>query len=111
MAIRTWRPAPIAGSLGFLQEAGFQHQPFDLVRVALDLLLTVREANVLDRRAPFKRDRRALDLQVLDDLNGIAVAEPGAVAVLHEDVVTHFVSFACPSRIPGSRAACGDDDR
>src|SRR5690606_16777528 len=72
-----------AGS-GLAQEAGLQYQVADLVRMTLDVFGVVfHQADVADHRALLERDRRALDLQVLDDDHGVAGLERVAVDVAH----------------------------
>src|SRR3569832_886869 len=81
---------PIEVTSGLFQETGFQHQPLDLVGVALDFLGVAGEANVLDGCAALEGYRRTLDLEVLDDLHRIAVFQEIAVAV------AYFVGHGIP---------------
>ncbi len=61
------------------------------------------QADILDQRAALQRDAaRALDLQVLDQGDAVAIAEARAVAVLHHDVVVVRVTHGVhPYRVLG----------
>jgi hypothetical protein len=52
-----------------------------LVHLAVDLVVAVDPANTLDLAAHLEGDRRALDLQVLDQHHGIAVRQKLTVGV------------------------------
>src|SRR5712672_3476046 len=62
-----------------LQKLGAQHQAFDLVGAALDFVGAVGEVNVLDHGAALEHCGRALQLQVLDQRDAVALGEQRAV--------------------------------
>src|SRR5690606_22189752 len=71
-----------AGASGLAQEHRLEHQPLDLVRVALDVPgVVLDQANVADHRPLLERDRAALHLEVLDHMDGVALLQQVAVAV------------------------------
>ncbi|MFT7116690.1 MAG: hypothetical protein ACI9I0_001902 [Rhodoferax sp.] len=57
-----------------------------LVHLAVDLLVAVDPANTLDLAAHLEGDRRALDLQVLDQHHGIAVRQKLTVGVADDSL-------------------------
>src|SRR4051794_6393593 len=69
-----------------------QHQALDLVGAALDLVLVVGEVNVSDHGAALQHRGRALQLQVLDQRDAVALGEQRAVGIPDLDV--HGVSFS-----------------
>ena len=62
-----------------LQKLRAQHQAFDLVGAAFDLVFIVGEVDVLDHGAPLQHGGRALQLQVFDQRDGVALGEQRAV--------------------------------
>lgn len=59
------------------QEAGFQHEALDPVRVAFDVLRIVyHQADVADDGALLERDRAALHLEVLDHHHRVSALPP-----------------------------------
>ena len=69
-----------------LQELRAQHQAFDLVGAAFDFVRIVREVDVFDHGAALGHGGRALQLQVLDQRDGVAFGELCAVGVPDLDV-------------------------
>src|SRR5690606_1632900 len=57
-------------------------EPFD---AAVDVVVALDEPDAFDLRADLERRRRALDLEVLDDRDGIAVLKAVAVRVEHDE--------------------------
>lgn len=62
-----------------LKELRAQHQAFDLVGAAFDFVRIVREVDVFDHGAALEHGGRALQLQVLDQRDGVAFGELCAV--------------------------------
>src|SRR5690606_26305032 len=74
--------------LGFFQKLGPQHQSLDLLGAAIDFRRVSGQANALDQRSPLQCRGGSLDLQVLDERDGIAVIQLGAIAVA-DDYICH----------------------
>lgn len=59
----------------FSDELGFEFHRADAVDLAVDVVIAVAQADVLDLGADLDHQGRALDLQVLDHGDGIAVLQ------------------------------------
>src|SRR5882762_458571 len=69
-----------------LQKLRAQHQALDLVGAAFDLVFIVSEVDVPDHGAALEHGGRALQLQVLDQRDAVALGEQRAVGIPHLDV-------------------------
>jgi hypothetical protein len=69
---------------GLLHELRFQPHRADAVDLAVDVMVAVGQADVLDLGAHFHDQGRALDLQVLDDRDGVAVLQHVADGILDD---------------------------
>src|SRR5262249_49424175 len=104
----TLRTMRLRKPLRLLQKLRAQHQTLDLFGVALDLVGTVAETDVLDQRAAFQGFGCTLDLEILDQRHGIAVAQRIAVAVFRYVRHCNSLSRAQPVRRPrGSGRVAG----
>ena len=65
-----------------LQKFCSQHQALDLVGAAFDFVGIVREVDVLDHGAALEHGGRPLQLQVLDQRDGVALGELCAALTL-----------------------------
>src|ERR1700682_3095760 len=72
--------------LRLLQELRAQHQALDLVGAALDLIGVVGEVNAFDHGAALEHRGRALQSQVLDQRDAVALGEISAVGIPDLDV-------------------------
>src|ERR1700682_3364033 len=79
-AVNTSLPSPL------LQKLRAQHQALDLVGAAFDLVFVVGEVNILDHGAALQHGGRALQLQVLDQRDAVALGEKRAVGLPDLDV-------------------------
>ena len=59
------------------------HRP-DAWDLAIDIVIAFNKADVFNLRAHFNNGRRALNLQILDDRNGIAIRKRGAVGITND---------------------------
>src|SRR5882724_956981 len=69
-----------------LQKLRAQHQALDLVGAAFDLVSVVGEMNTPDHGAALQHGGRALQLQVLDQRDAVALGEQRAVGIPDLDV-------------------------
>lgn len=104
-----FRSPPKAGlnGSGLPQKLGAQHQALHLVGAAFDLVLVAVEADVLDHRAALDDGGRALELEILDDGDGIALVELRAVRILDDDVHWRSLVVRCMAGIVARMCANG----
>jgi len=76
------RTGPIP--LSFLHELGAQDQALDALIAAVDLLRVARQADRFDERAALERLAGALDGEILDQRNLIAVRQHIADRIAHD---------------------------
>src|SRR6202022_278059 len=87
----TWlAPSIAAFPSRLLQELRPQHEALDLVGAAFDLVFIVGEMDVPDHGAALEHGGRALQLEVLDQRDAVALGEQRAVGIPDLDV--HGVS-------------------
>src|SRR5690606_13390392 len=77
--IRPWLPAS-----DLAHELGLELHRADALDLAVDVTVAVAQADVLDLGADLDHRRRALDLQVLDHGNGVAVLQDVADRILDD---------------------------
>src|SRR5690348_15870942 len=75
-----------AGS-GLAHELRLQLHRADAVDLAVDVMVAFHKADVLDLGADLDHEGRALDLEILDHRDAVAVGQPVAVGVLHHQLV------------------------